>query len=148
QLTQSAGFELPDSFARRRRLRCRPSGGAGSARASVGNRPTTTFLGTKVELEIRRDRAQFAQGAGFELSDALARDAEARPDFFERLRWLAVESEAKCKHAAHARVQAQQRLGELGLAELLRGRFVRSLRMDVFDQVGVHALAVTDRGLE
>src|SRR5207245_7061684 len=48
----------------------------------------------------------------------------------------------------HAGVQQKERLGQSAAAKLLRRRLVRSFRVNVLDQVGVHALAVADRGLE
>src|SRR5437879_2474407 len=105
-------------------------------------------LGPQVELEVGCDGAQFAQRARLKLAYTLACDAEPGSDLFQRLGGLAVETEAERKHTAHAWVQPEQRLRELRAAELVRGRLVRPFRMDVFDQVGVHALAVADRSLE
>ena len=56
---------------------------------------------------------QLAQRARLELAHALARDAEPGADLFERLRRLAVETEAQREHAAHARVQMRERVREL-----------------------------------
>src|SRR5262245_10723526 len=113
-----------------------------SADASARN------LGAQVQLEIRRDRAQLAQSPRLELAHPLTGDAEPSPDLFEGLRRLPVEAEAERKHTTHARVQSEQRLGELLAAQLLRRRLVGTLGVDVLDQVGVHALAVAYRGLE
>ena len=81
----------------------------------------------EVELEPGRDHAQLAQGARLELADALAGDAEADTDLFERLRNRAVEAEALGEDVAHARVQAVERRGQLGRAEPL-GRSRRRAR--------------------
>ncbi len=48
----------------------------------------------------------------------------------------------------HARAQAQERLGQLGRAQVLGGRGVRPVGLRVFDQVAVETLAVADRRLE
>ena len=44
------------------------------------------LLGAEVEAELRRDGLELAQGAGLELADALAGDAELGADLLERLR--------------------------------------------------------------
>src|SRR5262249_19468276 len=61
---------------------------------------------------------------------------------------LAVEPEAQCEHALHARVEPEECLRELLAPQLDRRRVVGTVRVHVLDQVGVHALAVPDRRLE
>src|SRR5712691_6036150 len=102
-------------------------------------------------VDIARGRcccAQLASGAGLELAHALVRDSRADTDCFQGLRGLAVESEAKREHAAHARVQMRQRIRELLRAQPGRPALIRRLRVDVLDQIAVHALAVADECLE
>src|SRR5690242_5048406 len=106
------------------------------------------LLGAQVELEIRRRHAQLTQRTRLELTHALARDAEAGTDLFERLRLLAVETEAKRKHAAHARIEMRERTCELARARPLCRRLVWPFRVDVLDQVAVERLAVAHRSLE
>ena len=84
----------------------------------------------------------------FELADTLARDAEPGADLFERLRLLAVETEAEREHTAHPRVQLRERSRELLGAEDLRGLLLGLRRVHVLDQVAVEALAVADRNVE
>src|SRR5215208_1239259 len=105
-------------------------------------------LGPQVQLEIRRDGAKLAQRTRLELADALTRDAEAGTNLLERLRRFPVEAEAQRDDAAHAWIQPEHCLRQLLAAQLLRRRLVGTLRMDVLDQVGVHALAVADGRLE
>ena len=79
------------------------------------NRPLDRLCGrleralrAEVELERGRDGAQLAQGAGLELADALARDAEQdRADLFERLRRRTVDAEALREHALLPRLEAR-----------------------------------------
>jgi len=42
--------------------------------------------------------AIFAEGLGFDLADAFAREAELLADFFERARLVAIEAEAHPQH--------------------------------------------------
>src|SRR5262245_55333835 len=113
-----------------------------------GRRLTGVPLGAQVELQARRDGAELPQGARLELADALAGDAEVGADLLERLRLLAVETEAALGHVAHARVQPLERLRELGRARVLRRLLLGRGGAVVLDQVGVHRLAVADRRLE
>src|SRR4051794_5211640 len=106
------------------------------------------LLGAQVELERRGDHAQLAQGTRLELPDALARDAKVRADLFERLRRLPIEAEAAGDDVAHSRREPQERLGELGGAEMLGRHRVGAVGLQVLDQVAVQALAVADGSLQ
>src|SRR5919197_458291 len=106
------------------------------------------LLRAKVKLEVRRDRPELAQCARLQLPHTLPRDPEPRTDLFERLRRLAVEAEPQRDDAAHPRVEARERFRQFLAAQLLRGRVVGTVGMDVLDQVRIHAFAVADRRLE
>src|SRR5262249_32664618 len=125
---------------------CRTAARASSHGLSAA--PPSRRLGPEVKLEIRRDGAELAQRPRLELAHALARDPEPRADLLQSLRRFSVEAEAERKYTTHARVEAEQRLGELLAAQLLRRRLIGTLGMDVLDQVGVHALPVPHRRLE
>src|SRR5437867_4076983 len=115
---------------------------------SISSDEQPMLVGCEVELEIRGEEPQFAQGAGLELADALARDPEPRPHFLEGLRIGAREAEAQLEHVAHARVQALQRVGELLVAEVERRLLVGTVALRVLDQVAVERFAVADGRLE
>src|SRR6185437_16976347 len=88
--------------------------------------------------------AQLAQRARFELTHALARDAELGADVLERARAFAVEAEAEHEDALHARRELRDRLRQLAVTMLDRRALVRLRRGLVLDQVGEEALAVAD----
>ena len=102
----------------------------------------------EVQLQPRRDVAQFPQRARLELADPLAGDAETDADLLERLGMVPVEAEAQSENPAHARVESLERAGELLGAQSLGSRGVWAVGLRVLDQVAVEALAVADRSLE
>ena len=62
------------------------------ARTQYSDESRETFVGSGAEvvLEVGSDHTQLAQGAGLELADALAGDAQLGADLFERSRRLPV----------------------------------------------------------
>ena len=53
---------------------------------TISSDEPATLVAGEIELEIRREEAQLAQGAGLELAYALTRNAQSFAHLFERLR--------------------------------------------------------------
>src|SRR3954447_842832 len=101
-----------------------------------------------MELEVRGEDAQFAECTGFDLANALARDAEPLSHRLECVRLGPAAAEAELEHLAHARVQPLQRTCELAVAKVERSFLVRLAAVRVFDQLAEERFAVADARLE
>ena len=102
----------------------------------------------EVEVELGRSRSKLAQRPRLELSHALARDAELPPDLLEGLRRLARQSEPAVEDFPQPLLEAGKCFGKLDRAEIVGHSRLGTLGRLVLDQVGVHAVAFSDRGLE
>src|SRR5215471_17237128 len=93
--------------------------------------------------------AHLAKGLRFNLTNALARDAELPPNFLERSAVAVHQTEALLEHLTLAFGQSLQHVANLAFEDD-RGRHVRRiLRALVLDEVAeARVLAVADRGLQ
>src|SRR5262245_35591147 len=79
--------------------------------------------------------AQLAQRLDFDLTGALAREAELAPNLFERAHAAVVEAETQTDRPALAVGQALQRVRDLELQQLAAGGVQRRHHTTVLDEV-------------
>ena len=92
---------------------------------------------------------QLAQGLGFDLADALARDAEVLADFLERARTAVIEAKAQAQDFLLTRRQCVEDILELFLEQHERGSIGRSGRILVLDKVAeMRVFLFADRRFE
>src|SRR6056297_2043309 len=117
------------------------------AGSRISTRPSRKSLQVEEASELLRAgrMAQLAQGLGFYLPDALARDIELLADLFERVVGVHVDAEAHAQHLGLARRKPAQhllhRVGQAGGGGLVD----RRQDVEVFDEVAqVRILVVAD----
>src|SRR6185503_6610883 len=93
--------------------------------------------------------AQFLQRSGLDLSNALAREREVRPDFSERVIALLLESEAQLQDPLLARSQPRKEASHLLGAVALAGSIESRECIFVTDEIPDHGISVlSHRGVD
>src|SRR5438477_6959704 len=93
--------------------------------------------------------AQLAEGLRLDLANSLACHVELATDLLQRARPAVLEPEPELEHASLATRQRVQHRLDLFLEELVRGRFGRSERAAILDEIAeVGVLLLADRRLE
>src|ERR1700733_3076063 len=93
--------------------------------------------------------AQLAQGFGFYLPDALARDLEALTHFFQRVLGTILQTETHLDYALFTRGQGTQHLGGVFLQVHTDHGFRRRNGLAIFDEIAeVRIFFFADRGFE
>src|SRR5262245_10203367 len=93
--------------------------------------------------------AHFAKRLGFDLPDALARDADLVAEFLERARVAVHQTETLLQNFALALGETAEHIAEFVLQQTEARDFGRALSGLVLDEIAEAGfLAVADRGLE
>src|SRR5713226_1934570 len=99
-----------------------------------------------LQLAAAAGMAQFAQGLGLNLTDALAGDVELFAHFLQRAAAAIVQAEAQLQHFALALGQAIQHIFHLLLEKLVAGGVGGSQRGMIFDEVAQVAVVLFANG--
>ena len=101
-----------------------------------------TLVQVVLQLAAAAGMAQFAQGLGLNLTDALAGDVELFAHLFQRAAAAIVQAEAQLQHFALALGQAVQHILHLLLEQLVAGGVGGSQRGMIFNEVAQVAVVL------